>query len=1540
MLNSFNPQLKPGVSEIPLTTFGGVVPEMADADLPEGASAGNQDVDFTLGAVFTRDGLVSLFSYDGLFVEDPAGDGVDIPFDAGATWSSPANIMHNTPGTYAKVNLNGAAVAFSTNNPNTGANQQFGVTTLAIAVTVIAPGINVGDTGLVVMEWQTTGTTPVTATSFTDTLGNVYELVGSVDYPGFDFSGHTWTLALFAAPMGTAVAAAGTFTINANFSATCNPQGWFGNMAGVGALLGVSAVTQWAGTVNAAFSAGPITVSQDVILATAATSGSGIATQPFGLGGLFLGNGGAQNVQATASAQTAGTYTASWTQGAGLGYAALVAAFAAESSSAPENSDILEATTYGFDIPSGTNVLGLAVTINGKQSSANVALSIEPIAGGNTYAFQLETADSSVTFGGPGDFLGLAPADYSLAALNNPGFGFDLKAIASGMASESASISGVELKVFLSPNPPQNFNWVKTFAQQDGEFLTLALDAGGIGWQEDVLGAPGELAAFYLNFEPNTFASSDTFEEHEYIALSNLQNGTDMPRQYDGVNVDRISQCGPAAAPIVTGSSTSYAIDTISQPAPVSGLVAILWSTGPGNNRNAGNIITIYYGTGGHGAPVTAPDPNVALGNAVFFHNMASTMSGANPNDTYIINSVGVTAGNDGLLYNTFTVQATTSALQDFYPSPAGSYQITMATLTTAEPIPNVGVGSTISVSGNSVAGYNESWPVAATPNAGTLQISQTSLSGNIATYDWSLVSGTAPAAGEQVTITGCTNGPTVGGLSIFDVGDAIISAASGVSSGSFSIPINGANVAPAPETGAAQINGTIFQFDPGLTFVGEGPTDSPILGTGTGGELVIAGNLGAGLRACVLLFQTRNGFITGPSPYVQFNLTEGASSLNVSQIAIGPPEVIARILCFTGANGSQFYFIPTPLTVTSDDQKITYSATVINDNVTTSATLNFTDAELLSATEIDIPGYNLFNLVELGSCMGIVQYSGRLFAYGEQNKVQNLLNMSFNGGFVSPAGGGPLAPAGWTVDPVNGQGGTLNVSPLYGNSYYIKNATGSTQALYGMLTQSAYQDQYLAGIVIPNFTYGARITARCPSGVTAGSFTVDLYSPSFNRVYGSFSVPLASMTGNMVIFTGDVLTSAFASTVPADLIIREYAAALPDGGDVEMDRVELFPLQQPDLQNQFRASYEEEPEMFDGITGNCGPAQDNKPIRGGIVLFDNLYALKAGGGTYVTSDNDITEPASWKWKTVSRNIGTMGLHSWDFGENWFISGDRQGLYGYGGGPLLKMSQEIQPVWDLMQNRYATVVRCDLNNRRILVFCCIPTGPATKSFAYMPEMPANANPTSPNVCLAMNWRELDSIEALVGSKPLHQGYTGLIKAFDFSRKWSYWNVTAPYADFCERADGTATLLVCNGAGNSKIYDFDSEALSDDGAPINSWYKTYGFVRPDTQQGNGLGLGEMELTYSKLLVAGAGELMIADYPSISADTIDTQYYAPITLQENPVLGEIECPMNDYGTRFFVRVGTNAVGSYFRLSKMVLTLGVAPWAPTKGASDGSN
>ena len=94
-----------GYGDSALTTFSGLIAEMQPVDLPEGASPLCWDVDYIIGAVSTRPGTESVYSYLNLFAgPDIPGLGQSIVSGAGQiAWSSPNNITIDSPGTYASI---------------------------------------------------------------------------------------------------------------------------------------------------------------------------------------------------------------------------------------------------------------------------------------------------------------------------------------------------------------------------------------------------------------------------------------------------------------------------------------------------------------------------------------------------------------------------------------------------------------------------------------------------------------------------------------------------------------------------------------------------------------------------------------------------------------------------------------------------------------------------------------------------------------------------------------------------------------------------------------------------------------------------------------------------------------------------------------------------------------------------------------------------------------------------------------------------------------------------------------------------------------------------------------------------------------------------------------------------------------------------------------------------------------------------------------------------------------------------------------------
>jgi hypothetical protein len=1103
----------------------------------------------------------------------------------------------------------------------------------------------------------------------------------------------------------------------------------------------------------------------------------------------------------------------------------------------------------------------------------------------------------------------------------------------------NARIDGLYRESFVSlcVNPPVtgNFNYIKTFTQDNGQTNNLALDSTGILWQENVTQAPYILSVYSKLILPGSYCRSVTAEDEEWMVFSNLIAGTDIPRH--GSNLDRISQVGPGAGPAVVGQSGGTNVFTIaaspngvtqaaaySDPGDVGHFQAANWSAGP-SSRAPGNVLTVFYM---NAQVFILPYPQLLVGGAVYI-SIASPSTLVSLTGTYIVQSVGqATPPGGGAPRWYFTVQ-TTQTGNVFVGGPdttVGTFQMSLATLTVTTPA-NIQVGDQVTLAGVTAPAWNGTYTILNTVNGGQYQITNTSLTGNVATYNYTPI-GASPniVAAEQVTVTGCTNGPIVNGTSIFNVSNVLVETAS---PSQFTITLLAANVVGAAETANAVINGTIFQFDPGLNDAGT--ITNPIFGNSGGGTATVGGALTSGVRQAVTIFETRNGFQTAPSPPVVFATAGSTNVLQVSQIVIGPSNVIRRIVAFTGANGGNFFYIPVPVTIQGAGQPTTYTATVVNDNVTTQAKFSFTDAVLLAGTAIDVEGNNLFNQIELGSSAWDIAYAGRMFYGLENNKVQNFLNLSFDGGYLPNAATPGGSPAGWVVDTTLGGGGSVVTSPIFGLSYQIANASGSTQTYYGLITKSAFQDAYQVPIILPNTAYSIRLRVQAVAPIASGNLVVDLWSPLLGRQFGVYTLPLSVLTTSMALYTGTLLTSPFTTQVPSDLQYRIYVSAIPNGAALLVDRTEPYPTLQPVLTTELQGSYVGNLEAFDGVTGPLGVGeQNNQPALGAFVNFDILYILKSGS-LVSTQDSPGNEPANWTVREVDNKVGVCGIHAYDSGEEWAVWANRAGLWAFDGGKPVQISPEIKPTWDAINWLYGDTiwVRNDISKRKILVGV-----PMATPNQWLPNAPVNPNPTSPNVILMLNYKELNTFNDLVERGGVKISYSGKLIAWDMSRKWSIWQIPCPYADFITLANGQAPLLFCNGVGNSRIYQQIPGLLADDGLPIDSLWTSYGFVKQSDRQEFGPVLGAHRNLYKYLdmNVYGTGPCTITALPNVLTPTYP--YVLPAITLTNPAQNNVERPLNQEANRLFLQIRSNTVNSGFNLSSLTLSMIKSPHAPVRG------
>lgn len=676
------------------------------------------------------------------------------------------------------------------------------------------------------------------------------------------------------------------------------------------------------------------------------------------------------------------------------------------------------------------------------------------------------------------------------------------------------------------------------------------------------------------------------------------------------------------------------------------------------------------------------------------------------------------------------------------------------------------------------------------------------------------------------------------------------------------------------------------------------------------GGTITVVGGITAGLRQVAVCFLTRENYITKPSPPTSW-VAAGGLQVSVTDIPIGPPNVIGRIVIFTptitppATTGSFYYFdgaVPIP-------NGLSFPTMVIPDNVTTSATFDFIDSVL----EEGEPATSLYNLLELGECSCSCAYSDRMFWAGERNKVSNFLNLTFDGGFASDT------PLGWTTEA---GGGTPSPAPYWGGAYRI---TGQGLATVGTIQQTCYQD-YL-GVPILAATQGpgymVRVRLQAGGGLNAGSATIAIYSPSEGTL-GSFSVPYNQIpVGSYAEFIGELLAANV--NIPSDAVLTvSLTGTANNGGFVDFDCIEVYPTNLPYNTTVVRGSYASDPESFDGTTGYLVVGQENgQAVKAMFQLLDNKLYIVKERSLYSTQDDYSNEPSSWNINTVSATVGTESARGVGVGESWAIIAAHDGAYIFWGGEPVKISQEIQPDWDQINWAYASTIYVvvDTANKRIHI-----------------GAPINGS-TVPNVEFVCDYAQLANSEGQTAAQDIAahpQAYYSVynptrIVAPGKARKWTIWNISMNCGALTVRSDGSYHLLRGNATGTGKIYDQVVTQLSDDGVAINSQYQTAFFPQVEDEQALQLGSHRKLLKYLTGYCSGVGSLVWVAYAAQNQRAV---YLSPLPLQD-PSYEDFEKNCNFISERISLLCQIDAVGSWFKMSKLIPNIQREIVTPVRGS-----
>jgi hypothetical protein len=1129
--------------------------------------------------------------------------------------------------------------------------------------------------------------------------------------------------------------------------------------------------------------------------------------------------------------------------------------------------------------------------------------------------------------------------------------------IPEGVSPDNQDVAFLPGSVFSRPGLNKLFNtpfpnnatvvYAKTYVQPNGEPLNLILDSNGILYKEDVTNSPGTYTQI-LGTQPGSYAKSCTAFGREYIAISDGQHGADIPIQYDGTNIDRVTQDGPGANPCVVqdyaNSIDILTIDDVSSPQ------TIIAATELGSTAT---IQTQYA----HGLRVD--DLVLVDGVSVSGYNGTWKVI-AVPSPTtfdFTAGSTSLTAGTGGT-----------------------EYPLTVV-VTTQDPHQLL-IGDTVVITGNSNTAYNNNesgttpsfWTVSAVTSPTTFEFQRVSATGssgfsvtvtvNGKTMPWSRTTNPAYAYGINDGTA-----PVIVPLSV-SAGNVLIISATGTVVPSDSRPPAPPDGSP-PATGSSGGNtGSHFPtlYIPGSTLglagvcgamtSGGGHVIQPVSigshrtltvpasatelqvgvnddhfadnsgsfqvsvtlasggGTGgTGGSVAIGGLSAPGDHQMVVVFETRQGFQTAPSVPLKFS-SAGQKKIQVSNVPIGPANVAKRIIAFTGAGGDNYFYIPVKALESGNEVA---TSTVIDNNVDTSLVVDFSDNTLFAATAIDIPGNNLFAMQVLTPCAGFYNYASRLFAWGERNVVTNFVNMGFDGGY-NPLR--PTLPLGWLTETPDHAGGQI-VDGDFGWAWEIAGGSGRR----GLLYQSADLDYYGVRIIQPSTQYSLRVWGKVSTAGISGNFGVVIRDVTNSVDLVTATIPLTSFStaGNFAEVRFDAKTPDILS---GDLNLLIFGEDITSGQTVAVDEVEIIYTEDPYRSNTFRASYVGAPEQFDGVTGVIGPQTDVSAIQTCDVLRDTLY-IYTETGIHSTNDNAGTEPSGWTVNQFANAVGIVSLFAEDRGEEWHVIATRSGPRIFDGSGPYKVGQEIQPDWDQINwSAQKTIwVQNDVTVRRC--YFGVPTGSSV----------------TPNKVLVLDYRELDTAGQVAGSSPVRIGYGGRMVSSDFSRKWTTWNVKANYGNTLTRPGNDSEMFFCggngqalgSGTGHGNIYYLDSAKLTDDDyGEIFPYYTTYFFIGHDLEQQIGTGCHRKLFDYLSMFVAGVGRIQVTPLADSLTNTWPPTPGYTMTQAPNH---DIEFGLNVTAERAAFKIVPLPFPGHtdkrFNLQKMVVTIKQDPISPIRGA-----
>lgn len=653
-------------------------------------------------------------------------------------------------------------------------------------------------------------------------------------------------------------------------------------------------------------------------------------------------------------------------------------------------------------------------------------------------------------------------------------------------------------------------------------------------------------------------------------------------------------------------------------------------------------------------------------------------------------------------------------------------------------------------------------------------------------------------------------------------------------------------------------------------------------------------GSVTAGTRIGAVAFIMRSGFVTPISWSATFT-TSGINTIAVSNIPIGPPACVARMLFVSPPLiGSQFvagdlYHMPSIMLISN------------NDPLVTTWELNFNEADL---TGSGLRGSDFVGYSALGDCVGVYLYNDRAVAFGEVPLVgprdnatifdlavapqsAQVVNLRFDGG----PSAGATPPYAWSEQTAGGSFEQLDGLP---NPVWKITSDGATLDLGRLRTGSSVGSSILEAALALNVEYGVRFRIRSSVGPLGGGLAkVELGSTS-----GAFSPLVATASPSTSSVKAWQTIDAVLGTIPdyGSGLYLDISMAIPctDAGEwiaIEVDGFFRTSQWNPDVvgSHYLRVSAVRDLERFyDDDRGyvNVRP-YSGQNVRGVTQLGSTLYTLGENSVSSVFDPGSV-EASSWPVAQVTDLVGIKTPRAIGVGQGWVAILSQQGLYFFDGGTPRLLSREIQPTWDAFEWSKAYRFWCVVDNIHKRILCGV--------------MSADAGA----------WP--DKVYVLDYNEGFGEG----------QRKWTSWTgdwVGVNAANMLERPDGIKHLFFAGG----DVAQYDPDVVNDGQGvadatfldPIPSYYELapLGLENDITQTGR-----------VRVWASGGGVLEVYKRNLVDDAAI---FWQPVL--SDPGRRELERLVDEREERIGIGLGNRALDSYWRVDRVELMQGPNPFAP---------